>query len=735
MTVFQRAMRARPSAGDFLMSRHFALPLALAASVALAGCNTPQESATVADDPVAVADPNPFFTPSPLPYSVPPFDKIEDEHYLPAFERGMAEELAEIEAIANNPEPPTFENTIVPMETTGDILARVSRVFFNLNSAHTNPTMQEVQQTVSPQLAAHSDAIYLNPELFARVEALHAKRDELGLDPESKRLLERYYIDFVRAGARLSEDEKDELRALNAELASLTTTFAQNVLRETLDSAVLVDTAEELDGLSDAQIRAAAEAAAARGHEGKYLITLQNTTGQPPLALLTNRALRQRIHEASVNRGARDNEHDNRPVVARVAALRAERAALLGYPSHAAYVLENATAGTPLAVNEMLAGLAPAAVANARREAADLQALIDAQGGDFELRAWDWDFYAEQVKAARYDLDPAELRAYFELESVLNNGVFYAANKVFGLTFKPRPDLPMYHPDARAWEVFEEDGTPLGIFIGDFYARDSKRGGAWMNAYVPQSGLLGTKAVVGNHQNIPKPPEGEPTLMTFDEVITMFHEFGHAIHGLFSDVRYPRFAGTSVPRDFVEFPSQVYEMWADWPAVLANYARHYETGELLPTEMLEKALQAQQFNEGYRSTEYVAASLIDQAWHQRAAGNVPTDTIAFEQQVLEETGMDFVPVPPRYRSTYFSHIMGGYSAGYYSYIWSEVLDADAVAWFKENGGMKRENGEHFRATLLSQGGSKDAMQLYRDFAGRNPSVTHLLERRGLTPGE
>ena len=711
------------------MSRRFALPFALAAAAAFGG----YASQLAAEQPAAAdAAANPFFTASTLPYQMPPFDQIRDEHYLPAFERGMAEELAEIEAIANNPESPTFENTIVAMEQTGEILARVSRVFFNLNSAHTNPVMQDVQKTVSPQLAAHRDAIFLNPKLFARVEALHGKRAELGLDPESLRLLERYYIDFVRAGARLSEEDKDKLRAINAELASLGTTFAQNVLRETLDSAVIVDTAEELEGFSDAQVRAAAEAATARGHEGKYLISLQNTSGQPPLALLTNRALRQRIHEASVNRGARDNEYDNRPVVARVAALRAERAALLGYPNHAAFVLENATAGTPEAVNEMLAGLAPAAVANARKEAADIQALIDAQGGDFDVQAWDWDFYAEQVKQARYDLDPNELRAYFELESVLNNGVFYAANKVFGLTFKPRPDLPLYHPDARAWEVFEADGTPLGIFIGDFYARDSKRGGAWMNAYVPQNGLEGNKAVVANHQNIPKPPAGEPTLMTFDEVVTMFHEFGHAVHGLFSDVRYPRFSGTSVPRDFVEFPSQVYEMWADWPTVLANYARHYETGELLPKEMLEKALEAQKFNEGYRTTEYVAASLLDQAWHQRAAGDVPTDTVAFEQQVLADTGMDFAPVPPRYRSTYFSHIMGGYSAGYYSYIWSEVLDADAVAWFKENGGMTRENGEHFRATLLSRGGSKDAMELYRDFAGRDPEIRHLLERRGLT---
>ena len=712
------------------MSRHFALPFALAAAAALGSYAAP----LAADEPAAAEAANPFFTASTLPYQVPPFDQIRDEHYLPAFERGMAEELVEIEAIANNPEAPTFENTIVAMEQTGDILSRVSRVFFNLNSAHTNQAMQDVDKTVSPQLAAHQDAIFLNPKLFARVEALYAKIDTLELDPESRRLLERYHIDFVRAGARLSEADKAKLRELNAELATLETAFAQNVLRETLDSAVIVDTAEELDGFSAAQIRAAADAATARGHEGKYLISLQNTSGQPPLALLSNRALRQRIHEASVSRGARDNAHDNRPVVARVAALRAERAALLGYPSHAAYVLENATAGTPAAVNEMLGSLAPAAVANARKEAADIQALINAQGGDFELQAWDWDFYAEQVKQARYDLDPAELRAYFELESVLNNGVFYAANKVFGLTFKPRPDLPLYHPDARAWEVFEADGTPLGIFIGDFYARDSKRGGAWMNAYVPQNGLEGAKPVVANHQNIPKPPEGEPTLMTFDEVTTMFHEFGHALHGLFSNVRYPRFAGTSVPRDFVEFPSQVNEMWADWPEVLANYARHYQSGELLPEEMLGKALEAQKFNEGYRTTEYVAASLLDQAWHQRAAGDVPTDTVAFEQQVLKANGMDFAPVPPRYRSTYFSHIMGGYSAGYYSYIWSEVLDADAVAWFKENGGMKRENGEHFRATLLSRGGSKDAMQLYRDFADRDPEIRYLLERRGLTTG-
>ena len=723
------------------MRRRFTIPMAFAVAAALTACGnqtetkTAEEAAQPAEAPEvaqAMETSNPFFAPSSLPFSMPPFDQIRDEHYLPAFERGMAQELAEIRVIADNPEPPTFENTIVAMERTGEVLDRVSRVFSNLNSAHTNPQMQEVQKTVSPQLAAHQDAIYLDGALFARVEALFAERETLGLDAESDRLLERYHTDFVRAGARLSEEDKETLRELNRELASLSTAFGQNVLQETNNSAVLVDSAEELDGLSDSQIRAAAAAAAARGHEGKYLITLQNTTGQPPLTSLSNRALRQRIHEASVNRGARDNEHDNRPVVARTAELRAERAKLLGYPNHAAFSLENQTAGTVLAVNEMLAGLAPAAVANARREAADIQALIDAQDGDFELQPWDWDFYSAQVKQERFNLDPAELKPYFELESVLNNGVFYAANKVFGLSFKARPDLPLYHPDARAWEVFEEDGSSLGLFIGDFYARDSKRGGAWMNAYVPQSGLLGTQPVVANHQNIPKPPEGEPTLMTFDEVITMFHEFGHALHGLFSDVRYPRFSGTSVPRDFVEFPSQVNEMWADWPEVLANYARHYETGEPLPAELLQRTLDSQKFNEGYRTTEYVAAALIDQAWHQRKAGDVPTDVIGFEAETLKTLGMDFPPVPPRYRSTYFSHIFsGGYSAGYYAYIWSEVLDADAVEWFKENGGLARENGDHFRNTLLSQGGSKDAMQLYRDFAGRDPSIEPLLKRRGL----
>jgi peptidyl-dipeptidase Dcp len=724
------------------MTRRPVLPLALALFV-LAGCgkapaprpqteDAGQDAASKTETMSSDEQSNPFFTASTLPYASPPFDRITDDHYLPAFERGMQEQLAEIEAIASDPQPPSFENTIVAMERSGRTLDRVQRVFSNLNGAHTNPRMQEIQKTVAPQIAAHQDAIFLNGPLYERVRGLHEQRQALGLDAESLRLLERYHTDFVRAGARLSEADKAKLRELNSELASLSTTFGQNVLQESNNSAVLVDSAEELDGFSDSQVKAAADAASARGHEGKYLIALQNTTGQPPLKSLTNRALRQRIFEASIHRGARDNEHDNRPVAARSAALRAERAKLLGYPNHAAWVLENETAGTVQAVNDMLSGLRPAAVANARREAADIQARIDAQGGGFKLQPWDWDFYAEQVREARFDLDESKLKPYFEMESVLHNGVFYAANRLYGLSFKPRPDLPLYHPDARAWEVFEADGTPLGIFIGDFYARDSKRGGAWMNSYVAPSGLFGTRPVVANHQNVPKPPEGQPTLMTFTEVETMFHEFGHALHGLFSNVRYPRFSGTSVPRDFVEYPSQVNEMWAVWPEVLSNYARHHETGELLPAELLQKVLDSQQFNEGFKTTEYVAASLLDQAWHQRAAGDVPSDTLAFEAEALRANGVDFAPVPPRYRSTYFSHIFaGGYSAAYYAYIWSEVLDAESVEWFKENGGLVRENGDHFRTTLLSRGGSLDAMELFREFAGREPSVEPLLKRRGL----
>ncbi len=677
---------------------------------------------------------NPFFTESTLPYRLPPFDRIEDAHYAPAFERGMAEQIAEIGAIASQSEPPTFENTIVPLERSGRLLERVASTFFSLASAHTNDAINEIRNEMAPRLAAHTDRILLHADLFARVRALYDQRESLALDDESRRLVEEYHVDFVRAGARLSDAEKERMQEINAELAALSSRFTQNVLDEVNASAVVVETREELAGLSENRIAAAAAAAAARGLENRYVIPLLNTSGQPALASLESRGLRERIMRTSLARGSRGGEYDNREVITTMARLRAERAAMLGYPNHAAYVLERQTARTVEAVNERLASLAPPAVANARREAADLQAMANADGGGLELQAWDWSYYTEKVRADRYAFDASQLRPYFELDNVIENGVFFAASRLYGLTFEPRPELPVYHPDVRVWEVFDADGSPLGLFLGDFYARPSKRGGAWMNAYVSQSHLLGTSPVVANHLNVPKPPAGEPTLLTFEEVETLFHEFGHALHGFFSDVRHPYFAGTSVPRDFVEYPSQVNEMWAVWPEVLENYAVHHETGEPMPADLLDKVLATQQFNQGFATTEYLAASLLDQAWHQLPADEVPAaaDAEAFEAAALEAAGVALEAVPPRYRSTYFSHVWSsGYSAGYYSYIWSEVLDADSVEWFKENGGLTRDNGDHFRRTLLSKGGSVDALTLFRNFRGADPDVRPLLERRGL----
>lgn len=729
------------------MKTRSTLALAVALGLAASACSksepesnneaaaTPSVSSSDVIEPVALdQDANPFFVESPLFLQYPPYDLIKNDHYLPAFNAGMAEHLAEIEAIAINPEPPTFDNTLIPMEESGRLLNRVSRVFYAMASADTNDTIEAVRSEMAPRLAAHQDAILLNPALFERVQTIYGQRDALELDAESYRLVEETYTDFVRAGARLNEAEKEQLMAYNAELATLQTQFSQNVLGEVNAKAIVVDDPAMLDGLGEAGIAAAAVAANARNLEDQYVLPLLNTSGQPSLASLNNRDLRLRIAATSLGRGSSGGEFDNRETLTRAARIRAERAALLGYPNHAAYGLENQTARTVEAVNERLASLAPPALANAKREAAELQAMIDAEGGDFELAFADWSYYTEKLRQEKYDFDAAQLKPYFELDSVLVNGVFFAAEQVFGLTFKQRTDLPVYHPDVRVWEVFEADGSTLGLFIEDMYARESKRGGAWMNAAVSQSKLFGTKPVVANHLNIPKPPDGEPTLLTWDEVTTLFHEFGHALHGLFSNVTYPSFSGTSVPRDFVEYPSQVNEMWADWPEVLANYAVHYETGEPLPQEMLDKVLASSQFNEGYRTTEYLAASLLDQAWHQLTPEQVPSaeELLDFEAAALEEAGMAFAPVPPRYRSTYFSHIVGGYSAGYYAYIWSEVLDADSVEWFKENGGMLRENGDHFRDTLLSRGGSKDAMELFTDFRGREPDVQPLLIRRGLT---
>ena len=708
------------------MSSTFILTLLASLGLAVLGC-----AGTATED---AASANPFFAESSLPFALPPFDQIDDAHYRPAFERGMADQLVEIEAIANTADTPTFENTVVQMEQSGRLLTRVANVFFGLTSADTNDVLDAIEAEIAPTLSAHNDQILLNDTLFARVKTLYDERDGLDLDAEARRLVEEYYTDFVRAGAQVSAAEKERLKAINAELATLGTAFSQNVLGEVNAAAVSVDTEEELTGLSKNEIAAAAEAAVARDLGGKYVIALLNTSGQPALSSLENRALRERIMAASQARGRQGGEFDNRDIVTRMARLRAERAQMLGYPNHAAYILEQQTAQTVDAVNERLASLTPPAVANAQAEAVDLQEMIGTEDGDFALAGWDWAYYTEKVRAARYAFDASQLRPYFEMNTVLTNGVFYAATQLYGLTFKERSELPVYHPDVRVFEVFDAAGAPLGLFLGDFYARPSKRGGAWMNAYVSQSHLLGTQAVVANHLNIPKPPAGAPTLLTFDEVTTMFHEFGHALHGLFSDVRYPYFAGTSVPRDFVEYPSQVNEMWATWPEVLTHYAVHHETGEPMPTELLDKVLATATFNQGFATTEYLAASLIDMAWHQLSPEDVPDadGLVAFEAAALKEAGVALDAVPPRYRSTYFSHIFaGGYSAGYYSYIWSEVLDADSVEWFKEHGGLTRENGNHFRASLLSRGGSVEAMTLFRNFRGADPDITPLLTRRGL----
>ncbi len=712
--------------------------LLLAASVAVANLAyaqpaTPVVPATHTQPATAFDASNPFAAKSTLPFEYPAFDKIKDEHFGPAYLEGMRQQAAEIEAIANNKAAPTFDNTIVAMERSGQLLNRVGVVFGTLSGSYTNDTLKALDKEMAPKLSAHSDAIRLNPTLYARIKALYDKRSKLKLDAESVYLLERYHTDFVRAGAKLSNADKERLKAYNSQLATLQTTFAQNVLNESNASALIVDTRAELAGMLDKQIDAAAVEAKKRGKDGKFAIPVVNTTGQAGLSVLTNRATREKLLAASIARGSRGGEFDNTEEVLQIARLRAERAALLGYPSHAAYMLEDQTAKNTEAVNSLLAEFAKPAVNNARKEAAEIQKVIDAEKGGFQLAAHDWAFYSDKVRAQRYAFDAAQLRPYFELNRVLVDGVFFAATKEFGITFKERKDLPTYNEDVRTFDVFDADGSQLAIFTFDPYARSNKRGGAWANALVGQSSLMGTKPVIANNLNVAKPAAGEPTLLTYDEVRTTFHEFGHALHGMFSNVKYPRFSGSRVPRDYVEFPSQVNEMWMAWPEVLANYAKHYQTGAPMPKELLDKVQASQQFNEGFRTTEYLAASLLDQSWHQLSASQIPTDVLAFEAAALKKAGVDFAPVPPRYRTTYFSHVFsGGYSSGYYGYLWAEKLDADTVNWFKENGGLTRKNGDHFRKTLLSRGGTLDAMQMYRNFSGRDAQVQPLLEKRGLT---
>ncbi|MFJ9442901.1 M3 family metallopeptidase [Kitasatospora sp. NPDC101235] len=670
---------------------------------------------------------NPFFQASPLVYELPPFTEIREEHYLPAYERGMAEQLAEIAAITADRSQPTFENTLVALERSGTLLRRVDAVFLNQSSSDTTDVLDEVEAKLSPLLAAHHDAIHLDLALFARIEALYEQRAGLGLDPESLRLLERRYTAFVRSGARLGAAEQARLRELNAELAALGTTFQQNVNADTRAAALVVDSAEELAGLSEGAIAGAAENARVLGHPGKYVLSLRNTSGQAELAQLTDRSVRERLLAASLGRGVEVNG----PLAIRMAALRAERAALLGYPSHAAYVVADETAGTVEAVSALLSRLVGPAVAMARREAGEL-AREAAADGIGEIAAHDWAYYSEKVRQSSYQVDAAVLRPYFELERVLRDGVFFAANLAYGVTFTERPDLTAHHPDARVYEVFEEDGSPLGLFIGDFHARASKRGGAWMSELVAQSRLTGQRPVVLNNLNIPRPAPGEPALMDWDEVRTLFHEFGHALHGLFSDVRYPLFWGTSVPRDFVEFPSQVNEMWMVRPEVLANYARHHATGEPLPAELVERMTAAEGFGQGFRTVEYLAATLLDWAWHTVPQGEGIADAEEFEARALAAAGIAVDAIPPRYRTGYFQHIFAsGYSAAYYAYIWSEVLDADTVQWFEGNGRPVRESGELFRRELLSRGFSRDPLESFRAVVGRAPETGPLLVRRGL----
>ena len=671
---------------------------------------------------------NPFFEPSTLPYGMPPFAEITDEHYRPAFEKGMAEQLAEIEAITTSTEPATFENTMIPLEKSGLLLDRVATVFFNKTSADGNDATEALEEEIAPLLAAHGDAIRLNSELYQRIAALHSQLDSLDLDAEQRYLVERYYTEYTVAGAGLDDTGKEKLRDYNQKLSSLNTRFEKNLLADTNDLAVVIDDVADLAGLESGEISAAAEAAKDRGLEGKYLITLILPTGQPHLAALTNPAVRQRVMDASRARGNRGGEWDTTQLVLDITRLRAERAALLGFESHAAWVTADETAKNPENVLAMLSRLAAPAARNALAEQADLEAQAGTSVG-----AADWSFYSEKVRAAKYDVDTAAMRPYFEAERVLRDGVFFAATKLYGITFTERTDIPAYHPDVRVFEVHNEDGSSVGLYTLDLYTRDSKRGGAWMNSLISQSSLLGHPVVVTNNLNVPKPAAGEPTLLTYDEVNTLFHEFGHALHGLFARVTYPRFSGTNTFRDFVEFPSQVNEMWMLWPEVLENYAVHHVTGERMPTEFVEKLQASSAFNEGFLTSEYLAAALLDQAWHRIGADTVVTDVAAFEADALAAAGLNNPAVPPRYSSTYFQHIFSNsaYDAGYYSYIWSEVLDADTVEWFKANGGLTRANGDRFRTLLLGVGGSKDPLEAYRDFRGQDADIQPLLDRRGL----
>ncbi|MDR2872523.1 MAG: M3 family metallopeptidase [Xanthomonadaceae bacterium] len=730
--------------------------LAAAVMLALSACTGQQDplSTTASQKEVAVSSANPLLQASTLPFGAPEFDKFKDTDYQPAIEEGMKRHLAEIRTIADSDEAPTFANTIEALERSGELLTRASQVFYMLTSANTNDTLQAAETALAPKQAAHRDEIYLDPKLFERVEAVYEQRDALSLDPEQKRLVEEYFKQFVRAGARLSDADKAALRQLNQDESTLSTEFGNKLLAANTAGAVIVSDRERLAGLSEADIAAAAEAAKSRGKKGKWALSLQNTTQQPALTSLQDRELRIRLLEASLMRAERGDANDTRVGIQRLARLRAQQAELLGFPSYAAYRLDDQMAKTPEAAEKLLTDTVPAATAKARSELAKIQAVINqgrrsllvpprdamarvqavlsGEDGGFIATAADWNFYAEQVRKAEYDLDESQTRPYFELNRVLNDGVFFAANQLYGITLKERTDLPVYQADVRVFDVIDDDDKQLALFYLDPFKRDNKQGGAWMGNFIEQNGLTGEIPVIYNVTNITRPADGQPALLTWDEVTTLFHEFGHALHGMFSRTRYPSLAGTNVSRDFVEFPSQFNEHWAADPSVLANYAKHYQTGKAMPQELLDKVLKARTFNQGYATTEYLAAALLDMAWHRLPADAHMQDVNLFETETLERFHVDLEEVPPRYRTSYFSHIWkGGYAAGYYAYFWAEVLDHDAFRWFAENGGLTRENGQVFRDKILSIGNSRDLAVAFREFRGRDPDVEPLLEHRGL----
>ena len=695
--------------------------ISIALGAASAAGQTPAPTAVYGPD-------NPFYAPSTLPFQAPPFDKIKDSDYQPAIDAGMAMQINEVEAIANNSAPPNFENTIVALERTGQLLSRVMMVFNCVTGANTNDALQNVQAFEAPRLAAHQDAIYLNAKLFARVKAVYDQRASLHLDPESLRLVEYDYQQFVKAGANLSEADKVKLKKLNEEDSTLENTFMNQLLAAAKAGAFSTTDAKALSGLTDAQIAAAAQDAQAHG----WRIPLQNTTQQPVLAFLSDRSTRQTIFENSWNRAERGDANDTRAGIARLAQLRAEKAALLGFPNYAAWNLTDQMAKTPEAAKKFLDALVPASTARAAGEAKDIQALIDSQRGGFTLQPWDWEFYSEQVRKAKYDLNQSEIKPYFELNNVLENGVFYAAHELYGLTFKERKDIPVWQSDVRVFEVYDADAKPLALWYCDYFKRDNKNGGAWMDVLVGQSKLLGQLPVVFNVANFDKPAPGQPALLSFDDVTTMFHEFGHALHGMFANTVYPSLSGTQVPRDFVEFPSQFNEHWASYPAVFQHYARHYKTGAPMPADLMEKIVKSKDFNQGYLFTEILSASELDLEWHTLPASAPLQNPDAFETEALKRTHLDLSYVPPRYRSSYFLHIWAnGYAAGYYAYSWSEMLDDDAFQWFQDHGGMTRANGDRFRKMVLSRGNTEDLQKMYDTWLGAEPSIEPMLKDRGL----